>query len=173
MMNSRRTEINSLAESVRTACQLTIPVDVELAVARLGGQIVSEASVDYEAKIEKKGNGFLISLSVDSDENRKKFSVAHELGHLFLHMGYLVDDDKWKSIENYTDSVYYRYGYSVEEYEANEFAAALLMPASEFRKIAEKHREGNSYKVQQIAHELHVSAEAVATRGKWLGIFQW
>ncbi len=28
--------------------------------------------------------------------NRKSFTIAHELGHLFLHMGYIIDEERWK-----------------------------------------------------------------------------
>jgi Zn-dependent peptidase ImmA (M78 family) len=32
----------------------------------------------------------------DKARARRNFSVAHELGHLFLHMGYIVSPEKWR-----------------------------------------------------------------------------
>lgn len=173
MNRARRDQINRLADTVRTVCRLEVPVDVDTAVTRLNGRIEEADDADFEARIEKTGTGFAITLSGDVSPRRRRFSVAHEIGHLFLHMGYLVDEDKWRSEGTYTDSVYYRYGYNTEEYEANEFAAALLMPRAEFVKVANQHRDGGRYLVGPIAAHFQVSEEAALNRGRWLGLFSW
>jgi predicted transcriptional regulator len=173
MNPERREQINQLADSVRVACGLSVPVDVDLAVARLSGEVVMFTDADYEAKIERVADGFRISLRDDLHENRQRFTIAHELGHLLLHMGYVIDEEKWRETAEYRDSAYYRYGHNVEEYEAHEFAAALLMPANEFKHVAAKHRVGTKYKIQPIADHFEVSTHAAATRGRWLGLFNW
>lgn len=173
MRQSRREHINRLAESIRTACELGTPVDVHAAVRRLGGELVEEDDADFEAKIERVGTGFRISLGPQPHEQRRRFSVAHELGHLFLHMGYLIDESKWQKVGAYTDSVYYRFGYNTEEFEANEFAAALLMPRAEFAQIAQRYQRGGAFRPQSIADHFAVSAEAAVNRGRWLGLFSW
>lgn len=173
MKAERRDQINRLADSIRTACCLSVPVDVDLAVARLSGEVTRFADADYEAKIERAGDGFRISLRGDLPANRERFTVAHELGHLFLHMGYIVDEQKWRETAEYRDSAYYRFGHNIEEYEAHEFAAALLMPANEFKQIAAKFRLGGKYQIQPIADHFEVSTHAATTRGRWLGLFSW
>jgi len=173
MQQARRDQISRLAETVRATCDLTTPVDVELAVRRLRGEIDRVDDAEIEAKIEKRGDGFRITLANDVHENRRRFSVAHELGHLFLHMGYLIDKDRWSQVGTYVDSVYYRYGFNIEEYEANEFAGAFLMPRAEFVQVANRHRSGDTYQIGPIAEHFKVSADAAKIRGRWLGLFSW
>jgi hypothetical protein len=172
MDKARREYINGLADIIRTGIELSVPVDVDEAVKRLNGSIKELADIDYEAKIERIGEGFEICLSI-VHPNRRRFSIAHELGHLFIHMGYLLDEEKWASVGAYTDSVYYRYGFNVEETEANEFAAAFLMPKEDFISKAEQHRNGDKYWIDPIAEYFQVSNEAAINRGKWLGVFRW
>lgn len=169
----RRQQIDRLAEIVREACELQTPVNMAEAVGRLGGTLKKVDTSDFEAKIEKVHNGFRITLSKDANEKRERFSIAHEIGHLFLHMGYLVDEEKWETTGTYTDSVYYRYGHNVEEYEANQFAAEFLMPKAEFMKIARMNYRDEAYQVIPIAKLFDVSVEAAVNRGRWLGLFSW
>lgn len=173
MQQSRRQQINELAETILATCDLTVPVDLPTAVQRLRGKLEFVADADFEAKIEKTRTGFKITLPEYGYTTRDRFSIAHELGHLFLHMGYLMDNDRWNSIEDYTDSVYYRQGFSLEELEANEFAGAFLMPRDEFTKVARQHQTGNSFNVSAIADYFRVSPIAAATRGRFLGLFAW
>lgn len=173
MNRIKRHQINILADKIRTACELALPIDVDEAVSRLGGVIDKVDDLEYEAKIEKNDDGFKITIVDTANEQRERFSVAHEVGHLFLHMGYLIDNEKWLSVGTYRDSVYYRYGHSLEENEANEFAAAFLMPREEFISIAQEYINDGVYQISAIARHFNVSNDAAATRGKWLGIFNW
>jgi Zn-dependent peptidase ImmA (M78 family) len=174
----KRKEINKLANNIRSILELEPPVDVEKAVKLLKGKII-EQELEYgmEAKIVKNINGndpaFFIYINPETNERRKRFSIAHELGHLFLHMGYLIDEDKWNQIDDYTDSVYYRFGHHEEEYEAHEFAASFLMPEKYFRKIAKENYSEGYYHIKPIADYFNVSKDAAANRGRWLGMFSW
>lgn len=58
---------------------------------------------------------------------RQRFTIAHELGHLLLHEGeeVHVDKDFRVNLRSQLSSA----AVSVEEIEANSFAATLLMPA--------------------------------------------
>lgn len=172
MNKIRRAHIHELAEAVRKECGVDTPVDMSMAVERLGGRVVFDPYVDYEARIEKNGDGFLITLKEDPREARSRFSIAHELGHLFLHMGFL-DDEKWQEVGQYTDSAYYRFGHTIEEYEAHEFAGAFLMPKDEFIQVSRQFESNGEYDVTRIADQFGVSAQAALTRGRWLGLFSW
>ena len=101
---------------------------------------------------------------------RRNFTIAHELGHLFLHMGYQIDEELWKNSDN---MILNRFGNSERELEANEFAAAFLMPEKEYKRIAEKYSEGNTVFIRKVAEYFNVSVEAASYRGKWLGYLQW
>lgn len=172
----RRNDINRIAEAIRKACKIKSPADMHNVVSQLGGELkINSNCNDFEAKIERADSDTFIISIVDGNhtEERKRFSIAHELGHLFLHMGYWIDETKWKSTEAYIDSVYYRYGHSKEESEANEFAAAFLMPDKEFKMVCRQNYSGSGYKIAEIAEYFQVSIEAARNRGRWLGIFSW
>ena len=94
-MNSiRRSLIHRLADQIRQQLELTFAVDVEAAVAKLGGRIEDgELHPDIDARITREGQSFSITLNSlrPNHRGRERFTMAHELGHLFLHMGYLID----------------------------------------------------------------------------------
>jgi Zn-dependent peptidase ImmA (M78 family) len=170
----KSTEISALAELVRDSLELDIPVDVETAVHRLGGtmQVAEAAPGGPEASVRRNGERFEIIIKKNCWPARTRFSLAHELGHLFLHMGYLVNPETWGLSSEYCDSVYHRFGYSIEEAEANLFAAAFLMPEKEFRRAAnELGNEGNNA-VKELANHFKTSASATLKRGEELGVFR-
>ncbi|WP_223203903.1 ImmA/IrrE family metallo-endopeptidase [Bacillus halotolerans] len=173
--SKKRKAINDIANSIKNALDLQIPVEIEKVPEMLGGTLIYEEFDDdkLEAMISKHEDNFIIQISPNSPFNRRRFSIAHELGHLFLHMGYLIDDNLWQSVGDYRDSVYYRLGHSTEEYEANEFAAAILMPEHEFKEVARANLVDGLFNITNIASEFDVSEEAATLRGRWLGIFSW
>ncbi len=177
MTKQRQEEINLLADEIRSDLELSTPLDPKKAVKRLNGKIklVDFGDNDIEGKIEKAGDSFIISVPRASSINRlrRRFTISHELGHLFLHMGYLIDMVLWESVQEYVDGVFYRKGYSVEEREAHEFAGAFLMPKKEFFIIARKAFLNGSYQIEEISKHFGVSTNAALMRGRYLGIFAW
>jgi Zn-dependent peptidase ImmA (M78 family) len=166
-------EISALADTVRDSLELDIPVDLNEAVKRLGG-LLCEIRIDEsqpEATVRKAGERFEISLRHNAIPARKRFSIAHELGHLFLHMGYLRDPETWQKSHDYKDSIYHRFGYGIEEEEANLFAAAFLMPEKEFRVAAQIHPQSQE-SLKRIAQHFGTSVTAVLRRGQDLGVFR-
>ena len=162
--------INSLAEDVLSAYNISVPIgNIDEIVEKLGGTIQKEAFFS-DGAVEKEGNGFKIIVSPFQDEKRERFTIAHELGHLFLHMGYRTNNELWEKQEN---NIYHRIGNSEKEYQANEFAAAFLMPATEYLAVLNKVSEGNMVDTSKIAEYFNVSIEAAANRGKFLGYLRW
>ena len=160
MDNSTRRMINSLAEDVLSAYNISVPIgNIDEIVEKLGGTIQKEAFFS-DGAVEKEGNGFKIIVSPFQDE----------LGHLFLHMGYRTNNELWEKQEN---NIYHRIGNSEKEYQANEFAAAFLMPATEYLAVLNKVAEGNMVDTSKIAEYFNVSIEAAANRGKFLGYLRW
>lgn len=76
--------------------------------------------------------------------NRQKFSVAHELGHIYMghvHAGGFIDFENQNQVEQ----------------EANEFAAELIMPSFLMKKkIVDEHKSAN-----ELIGILEVSEEAL------------
>ena len=60
------------------------------------------------------------------------------------------------------------------EFQAHEFAAALLMPVQQFyEKMQECYLGLGRYNMYEIASYFSVSEEAAYNRAKWLGIIPW
>ncbi len=171
----RRSEINRFADAVRAYIGLSgPPFDMADAIHRLDGTLVEldevEASRRGEASVCKVGDSFEVRVG-PAAETRRRFSIAHELGHLFLHMGFRVDADKWNNCREFDEMN--RQGTSDEEYEAHEFAGALLMPELAFKDVANRLRNDGVYETDKIAAHFGVSVHAATTRGRWLGLFSW
>lgn len=174
MDKRKKREIAALADTIRESLELRTPVDVVRAVERLGGKLneVSDWEGIEEARIRRTGERFEIDIRKAHLAARKRFSVAHELGHLFLHMGYLISPETWGNSSEYRDSVYHRFGYGIEEAEANLFAAAFLMPEHEFRRaIGDLGTTGN-VPIKQIADHFKTSVTAALRRGQELGVLR-
>lgn len=179
----KRRIIKEIVDSIRNNLDIKIPLTEDKLikiVEKLEGSIIIKnyEPLDFSAPegyIEKNTQGtFTITINSNLPEKRKIFTIAHEIGHLFLHMGYLIDDEKWNNMDSY-DYVYFREGRSETEWQANEFAAELLMPEELFR---EKIRENvdyntNTCEIEPISNFFNVSDDAVITRGKFLREFSW
>lgn len=175
MTYERRQVIEKLAESIRKNFNIVTPIEIENVVEMLHGELkpITFEDSTISGRIQKINDTFEISYNAEHTEARSRFTIAHELGHLFLHMGFIINPEKWNSIDEYYDSPKYRQGYSEEEYEANQFAGAFLMPAEEYRDFVNEHKKDNAIKIDLIANHFDVSFDAALTRGKWLGIFAW
>lgn len=86
---------------------------------------------------------------------RKKFTLAHELGHHFLHEGIKLRLDNLDYSLNDKDTA--------EESEANYFAAALLMPKELVIKLLERRKS-----IEEIAKYFQVSLSAARNRIQWV-----
>jgi hypothetical protein len=78
--------------------------------------------------IVREGAAAVITVNSRIDfEGQKRFVIAHELGHFFLHpKTRQVESVNREQTTNWSDRE------DIEEYEANLFAAEMLMPASMF-----------------------------------------
>ena len=150
------------------------PIDNLISIVQKKGIMVSKMQLRLN-KLDAFSVWFdnkpFIFLSSDKDTNvRIRFDIAHELGHLFLHMGYLTNAELW---ERQDENIYHRLGSSEKEYQANEFAAAFLMPQKEYIKIMNKNIIGDKVNTSKIAEYFNVSVEAASNRGKFLGYLKW
>ncbi|WP_285026096.1 ImmA/IrrE family metallo-endopeptidase [Plantibacter sp. ME-Dv--P-122b] len=132
--------------------------DLERLVKILGGRIdVSSSFVSTEALTVRDRGDFTIHLPPMTSTRRDRFTIAHEIGHYFLH--YLQPDLKGPSRFGRGDR-------NRAETQANYFAASLLMPAEIFRSA---HRElgGDAWK---LADRFEVSPRSAEVRAQALGL---
>lgn len=144
--------------------------DIEKLVRELGGRIIYVNDPDIDAYLEKHGEGFRIYLDINKGRKRQRFSIAHELGHLFLHLDYL-NRDYWEKLKT-AESRVFRFGHDAEELEANEFAAELLMPEDEFCKYIDKIEKDGVINIRDVAKFFDVSVDAVNYRGYNLRLWE-
>lgn len=175
MTINKRLEIDQEAYKLRDALKITTPIDFKNLVEKgLGGKLKNANNIEgiLDAKIERTGNHFVIYVNESKDEYRQRFSIAHEISHLILDMGYDTNSKSFN--DDNSDMSFNREGGTEEEYAANEFAAALLMPKDEFRFCVDNNTNNNNMvSIEEVSKHFQVSVQAVLTRGKFLGIFKW
>ena len=131
---------------------------LKIFVEALGGKIVGTRDPEFfevngGSLLIKDKNNFLIRLPMDTSPLRDNFTLAHELGHYFMHY---KEGDGVK--------LFARFGNDEKEIEANRFAAAFLMPKDEFIKVSKRCK---NY-VPFIAAHFQVSTDAVEERLKYI-----
>ena len=129
----------------------TLPVNLDLFLDPLGLN-VEEVSMD-ETSASGSISGDKIKVNAADSEPRKRFTIAHEIGHFYLGHG-----NRFRNTVLRT--------YEPEEIAANAFAAELLMPAIAMKVLIELHREKDPARLREI---FNVSAEALRIRLKALG----
>lgn len=166
--------IDAMTQEVINIYDIQIPItNIDEVVRSMGGTVKEDPTIDSfsDGKIRKSGSdSFIIKVSPYQTEERRNFTIAHELGHLFLHMGFQTNEQRWKK-QDYIS--YYRNGNSELEYQSNEFAAAFLMPQDEYKRVMDEHTDGSLVNTAELARYFHVSVSAAANRGKWLGYLKW
>jgi Zn-dependent peptidase ImmA (M78 family) len=154
------------------------PVNVER-IARSLGTGLSEVPFDGEISgmLYRDGRQVIIGVNPSHGPSRKRFSIAHELGHLRLHKGRQIIVDRAIRTSD-TVRVNFRDETSGqasdrEEIQANQFAAALLMPEP-FVRRAMLRVSKDAFLLERVlielAREFDVSREAMEFRLINLGL---
>ena len=150
-------------------CKALAAIPVEQ-IARERGVNVQSVPLDDELSgmAFVKGDAAVIIVNAAHHPNRRRFTIAHELGHHMLHRAYLCDNvhvDKaiLKRDELSSD------GTDRKEIQANAFAAELLMPECLMRRWSEIDIN-DEVTVNSLAKKLGVSPAALTYRFINLGI---
>ena len=159
-----RSSVEAKADEVSRLHGLSsIPRDPVVLANRLGIRVHNAKFADESivAMIAKRGDEMTLLVNQGDPPFRKRFSIAHELGHHFLHLmedGEYVDReaDLFRSSGPDTDTIT---NARRKEIQANWFAAAFLMPASEV-----KYYWGSTQSVERMARIFNVSEEAMGYR---------
>lgn len=128
-------------------------------IAYANGIVVMESRLDgAEARlIRNNTNGIIRVNERIMQPGRKRFAIAHELGHWFLHSRVS------QVLACTAEDMIAKYKASPPELEANFFASELLMPSDLFRERI-RSQEPSLDLIQQLAFEFAASLTATAVR---------
>lgn len=137
-----------------------------LQIAKDNNVEVLEADMfEISGALRREDSQWRIYVNRQDSPTRRLFTLAHELGHYFLH--------KDKRSE-FVDSGFVMHReevskYHEEELEANEFAGNLIMPEAEIVKRIGQERSVTAQDVLELASAFRVSPLAMATRLRNIG----
>lgn len=164
-----RSEIENLASTKFQSAGAVIPAPV-VSVAKELGLTVSEINMPQYEGITPSGiltqidGKWTILLKVDDSPTRKRFTIAHEIGHFLIHSSistFILDDFP-------AGETFYRDGLDNDkEKEANYFAACLLMPSGEVNRLWQS---GEFKNPGEMANKFNVSEVSMTYRLKNLGL---
>jgi Zn-dependent peptidase ImmA (M78 family) len=147
------------------------PVDVH-AIARKLNIHVIEADLGHDVSgllVRTPGQQISICIQYKDSSVRKRFTIAHELAHHLLghqfEAGSHVHVDRGNFISQ--RGVRASQGVDPKEVEANQFAAALLMPSGWVRAVAAEMQKGGplvDHHVTELAKRFQVSEQAMTIR---------
>lgn len=164
--NLNRAAVSQIAEYFSNKFDVTKRNNIADIVDDVGGIVFyddfwnKESDISGSLMVHPEGK-FEIFIPMYTSIERDNFTIAHELGHYFLH--YIYRKSKGDEIKGLLAN---RYGSGRVEWEANWFAAAFLMPQSQFRDRFQ-HLNGD---IDSIASEFNVSREAARVRANVLGL---
>ena len=179
MQSRRRTLIRAKVEALLNESNITEPVVNVETIAKKHGIEVLQQPFD-----EPELSGFLarqprrravIGINSNQSPGRRRFTMAHELGHYFLHgeQGQQeVHVDHTKDLQIKLRGPASSTGTDEEEVEANLFAAELLMPTRFLEKdfAAGIEFEDDDAAVAKLAKRYGVSTQAMSIRLGNLGL---
>jgi len=149
----------------------SVPVNIEAIIRSFDIELDKNSSLPEGVlgEISKEGDRYKISIKKTDHYYRKRFTMAHELGHFVLHkdkIGNGIDDSENYRPVRRIDTV----AGELEESEANNFAANILMPEDLVIRYAKERGvlDGNAKEkdeaLQEIATAFQVSKAAMKIR---------
>lgn len=157
-----RTEIQQIAERARAALSIaTNNGDLLYKIEKSGVHIVEKnigGKADAYSTWSKNRKTAFIVLGKRKSAVRRNFDLAHELGHLLMHV-----DQEFLSLD--------KKAYNQLETEANLFASFFLLPEEEFLKDFSKLRAiSNPDSYVELKMKYNVSIQALEMRAYKLGL---
>lgn len=140
----------------------TPPVNLE-EIAKFFGISIREGTFHNDSVLGLyKRDAKLIFVASSSSKSRKRFTIAHELGHFFLHRDMKQEIFNRKKLASISNGPL-----SSTEQEANWFAAGLLMPREATRLYWQDTKD-----IGDFASIFRVSNSAAAFRLKNLSLVE-
>lgn len=164
-MNRRATDL------LRELDLFHVPINVEAVAERLGAAVVfDDLEDDVSGFLLKENDVTTIAINQMHHPNRRRFTIAHECGHLALHASGQKD-------KLWVDKAYLFFrdanassGEQLEEIQANQFAAALLMPEELVHSNIDDATTISDVDIFRLAVRFEVSEQAMTLRLISLGL---
>lgn len=161
-------DITSAVQTVRKRFNINeLPVNLD-ALAEKAGIRIKYGDFDDEMSgfAYQKGGIKYIGINETESSVRQRFTIAHELGHMFLHNQDQLSYDPSVELIHFRDE-HSTTGTDSKEIQANAFAAELLMPEDAVRKEI-RDLKGidlhDSAAVSRLADKFGVSQAAITVR---------
>lgn len=162
-MNKQQIE-EKAEQTLREHGLFSAPIDPVTLANRVGIKVSNALFSDetLSGLISKRGHNISILVNQADHPFRKRFTIAHELGHHFLHLHKYGDTDIVEKVDLFRTSIPIEGAVKskVEEVQANQFAAALLMPSSLVRDAY----NNIAKEVSALARLFNVSEDAMSYR---------
>ena len=174
-MAIRRRRIQAMAAGLLAENRITeAPVPASKIAKSKGARIFVDAlEGDLSGFLYRDNEQAVIGVNTSHSPARQSFTIAHELGHLLLHVREQLHVDRGFRVR--LRSGVSSQGTDEAEQEANFFAASLLMP----REFLERDLANEEFVdlldddfLRDLARKYGVSAQALAIRLKTLGYIQ-
>lgn len=149
-----------------------IPFPFEETIRQLGDvelRYLTTENADINGAVYLSGGIYYIVINTTKPPKRQYFTIAHELGHYYLHRDDLKDEPgsgfiDFKSLETVSallrpDNLPEGEALAAREKEANTFAAEILMPEDKVREFYELNGD-----IKDTAEAFKVSTVAMAIR---------
>jgi Zn-dependent peptidase ImmA (M78 family) len=166
-MTRRRSDAAIFADAFVMEFGTTCGRDLESIAAGMGAKVVAIESANYDGLLVRIEGTNRARIGINQQipvEGRKRFTVAHELGHYVLNHGGETVRCRPNDIENWNPKL------RREERDANTFAAEVLMPHQVVRRIVAKTPAFD--RVEEIAQQCGTSLTSSALRLVELSSFQ-
>ena len=172
MMNTKliHSKVNAILKSVSP---IELPIDIEEIAKKRGLDVLPyELGDDVSGVLAIKDGKGTIGYNLKEPKVRRRFTIAHELGHYELHKeksDLFVDKEFIYRSQHSAHTV----DHQVMEHEANYFASCILMPTDQVRKELDK-RDIDLFSedgIKELAKKFEVSPTAMSLRITKLGFF--
>lgn len=165
--------IDNLTEKIIDVYNIKIPImNMKEVLKSIGGKIVYKNNY-YELIdgniIKTHDRKFDILLPILNKNSNNNFTIAYNLGHIFLHMGYRTDFLLWNKI---IIDKQYKFISSRQEKQSEYFALSLLMPKNIFLKIFYKYSDDDTVDMTEVANYFNVSISQSRRRASFLGLIK-
>ena len=155
----------SAAETALQALGITEPeeIDIEVVARSLGARVKYRTLKSCEARIVGQNGRAIITVDAGSRPQRRRFSIAHELGHWHRHRGICLSCRSADIDRPLSDGRRERVA-SNPELQADAYASDLLLPGYIFRPLASDLDRLTLAAVRGLAGMFNTSLTATAIR---------